>query len=339
MALSMLSRRAGQMRTVASVRTMAIDNSKKSAGTQALQKLRLMTAIKTPYMEDGKIDLGAYDAHVETQLANGVEGFIIGGTTGEGHLFSWDEHIMLIAHTKHKFGERCLIVGNTGSNSTNEATHATRQGFAVGMDAALQINPYYGKTSEAGVLAHLEAGMQYGPAIIYNVPGRTGQDIPVETMMKIAEHEHFAGVKECMGRERIEAYSALDVVTWSGNDDECHEVRHEAGCNGVISVTANILPGLFSKMMKEPSYEEAADAADFIDWLFIEPNPIGVNTMMMMLGMCKPVFRLPYCENDLAGRERGLELITKLGLEHVPMPGGGLASPIVSPDFIHLDGW
>jgi 4-hydroxy-tetrahydrodipicolinate synthase len=132
----------------------------KTEGTEALRKLRLMTAIKTPYNADGSIDLGAFDAHAEDQIQNGVEGFIIGGTTGEGHLFRWDEHIMLIAHTKHKFGDRCTVVGNTGSNNTGEAVNASEQGFAVGMDAALHINPYYGKTSEAGIVSHLNRSME-----------------------------------------------------------------------------------------------------------------------------------------------------------------------------------
>ena len=112
---------------------------------QRIQNNRLITAIKTPYNNDGSIDLDSFDNHLEKQLKYGVDGFVIGGTTGEGHLFSWDEHIMLIAHAKYKFGNDCIIIGNTGSNSTREAVHATRQGFAVGMDAALQINPYYGK--------------------------------------------------------------------------------------------------------------------------------------------------------------------------------------------------
>eukprot|EP01044_Picomonas_judraskeda_P013388 COSAG03_NODE_2019_length_3208_cov_212.097459_2_plen_323_part_00 len=315
----------------------SIDNSAKSAGTQALQQLRLITAVKTPFTPDGKMDLDAYDAHLEDQLANGVEGFIIGGTTGEGHLFAWDEHIMLIAHTKHKFGDRCTVIGNTGSNSTNEARHATRQGFAVGMDAALHINPYYGKTSEKGVLSHLEKSMEFGPTIVYNVPGRTGQDIPFDTMMKIADHPHFAGVKECMGRERIQSYSDVSVITWSGNDDECHETRHEAGCQGVISVTANLIPGLFSQMMKEPSYELASDVSGLIDWLFVEPNPIGVNTMMMQLGICQPVFRLPYVQYDADMRQKGKELIEAIGLEHVP--GNKGCKVMADDDFIHCADW
>eukprot|EP01047_Picozoa_sp_COSAG01_P006645 COSAG01_NODE_243_length_20572_cov_24.956137_17_plen_252_part_00 len=178
---------------------------------------------------------------------------------------------------------------------------------------------------------------------MYNVPGRTGQDIPVETMMSVAGHQHFAGVKECMGRERIQAYSDLGVTTWcvggsvcrpqfpasqqpegtrararSGNDDECHETRHEAGCQGVISVTSNLVPALFSQMMKEPSPEVAAQCEDLINWLFEEPNPIGVNTMMMMLGMCQPVFRLPYLQLDPEARKRGKAIIEAVGLECAP---------------------
>lgn len=87
---------------------------------------------------------------------------------------SWDEHVMLIAHTVNTFGSQLQVIGNTGSNSTREALHATEQGFAVGMDAALQINPYYGKTSLDGLMAHFTAVLHEGPTIIYNVPSRTG---------------------------------------------------------------------------------------------------------------------------------------------------------------------
>ena len=158
---------------------------------QRVQKPRLITAIKTPYLDNGKIDLKSYDNHVEKLIENGVEGLVIGGTTGEGHLFSWDEHIMLISHAKYKFGNNCIIIGNTGSNSTREAVHATRQGFDVGMDASLQINPYYGKTSSKGLLNHFDNVLAEGPGIVYNVPGRTAQDISVDLMLEISKHQNF----------------------------------------------------------------------------------------------------------------------------------------------------
>lgn len=105
---------------------------KTSASVDEIKSTRLITAVKTPYLPNGKVDLAAYDALVEKQIESGVEGLIVGGTTGEGQLMSWDEHIMLIAHTSKLYGDKLQIVGNTGSNSTREAVHATSQGFAVG---------------------------------------------------------------------------------------------------------------------------------------------------------------------------------------------------------------
>ena len=135
-------------------------NLNPSPETARIQELRLMTAIKTPYDRAGRLDLAAFDRHVEDQIANGVEGLIIGGTTGEGHLLNWGEHIMLIAHAKSKFGDRVVVVGNTGSNSTGELNANTQYGFASGMDAALIINPYYGRTSTQGIISHLNVGLK-----------------------------------------------------------------------------------------------------------------------------------------------------------------------------------
>ena len=144
---------------------------------KALSDASLITAVKTPYSANGEIDLATYDELVKQQIDAGVDGIIVGGTTGEGHLLSWEEHLMLIAHSAYQFGEQLVIVGNTGSNNTKEAIKATENGFATGMDAALQINPYYGRTSNAGVSAHLQHVLDIGPAFVYNVPGRTGQDL------------------------------------------------------------------------------------------------------------------------------------------------------------------
>lgn len=172
------------------------------------------SAIKTPYLENGKIDLDTYDRMVEIQINSGAGGLIVGGTTGEGQLMSWDEHIMLIAHTVNCFGDRIIVVGNTGSNSTREAVHATEQGFAVGMHAALSINPYYGKTSKVGMLEHFRQCLSEGPAIIYNVPGRTGQDITPDVVESLAGHENFLGMKECAGNERIRGYTTQGITCW-----------------------------------------------------------------------------------------------------------------------------
>jgi len=273
----------------------------------------LITAIKTPFNHNGKIDLEAFDKLVDKQIEFGVDGLIIGGTTGEGHLLNWEEHLMLIAHTANKYGDRLLVVGNTGSNNTREAVKATKNGFAMGMHAALLINPYYGKTSPLGVEKHIAAALDIGPAFIYNVPGRTGQDIDPEIITKLAKHENFIGVKECAGNERIKEYEQQGIPCWSGNDDECFDGRHQHGSHGVISVTSNIIPGLMRKLMDDRNQTALnLTLQQLFDWLFCEPNPICINTALSMTGAVEPVFRLPYVPLDLTTRKVGFDLLTKI---------------------------
>lgn len=280
---------------------------------------RLITAVKTPYKENGKFDIEAYDKHIQNQVDNGVDGVIVGGTTGEGHLMSWDEHVMLIAHTAASFGSKLCVVGNTGSNSTREALHATEQGFIVGMDAALQINPYYGKTSPDGLLNHLQMVLQEGPGIVYNVPGRTGQDIPDSVIDRLhADAPNFLGVKECTGNPRIKRHADEGIRVWSGNDDEAHDGRHDYGGFGVISVTSNLIPDLYAKLMEDEAQPELnASLQELISWLFSQPNPIPLDTAMAMCGLCKPVFRLPYVPLSREEREKGVPLLQAVQ-GHIP---------------------
>ncbi|CAL1385056.1 unnamed protein product [Linum trigynum] len=282
-----------------------------------IKALRLITAIKTPYLPDGRFDLEAYDALVNMQIGDGVEGVIVGGTTGEGQLMSWDEHIMLIGHTVNCFGSSIKVIGNTGSNSTREAIHATEQGFAVGMHAALHINPYYGKTSVEGMVSHFEHVLPMGPTIIYNVPSRTGQDIPPGVIHTLAQSPNLAGVKECVGHARVVQYTENGVVVWSGNDDECHDSRWDHGATGVISVASNLVPGLMHLLMfggKNPSLN--SKLLPLIDWLFKEPNPIGLNTALAQLGVVRPVFRLPYVPLPRPKRVEFVNLVKEIGREH-----------------------
>ena len=280
---------------------------------KSLINASLITAIKTPYLANGEIDIDTYDALVEQQVNAGVDGIIVGGTTGEGHLLSWEEHLMLIAHSAHKFGDKLVIVGNTGSNNTKEAIKASENGFATGMDAALQINPYYGRTSLSGVKAHLSKALDIGPAFIYNVPGRTGQDITPEIIEPLAKHKHFIGVKECAGNERIDYYEQRGIACWSGNDDQAFAGRHQYNSHGVISVTSNLVPKLMRQLMDDNSASALNDSLQpLIEWLFCEPNPIAINTALMMTNAVKPVFRLPYQALSQEQQALGLQLLSQL---------------------------
>jgi len=277
-----------------------------------LQSASLITAIKTPFDEKGGVDLTTYDVLVAEQIAAGVDGIVVGGTTGEGHLLSWEEHLMLIAHSVHQYGKKLLIIGNTGSNNTREAIKATENGFAMGMDAALQINPYYGRTSEKGVIAHFNKVLAIGPAFIYNVPGRTGQDLTPNIIEQIASHENFIGVKECAGNERIAYYEEKGIACWSGNDDESHDGRHKYGSHGVISVTSNIVPGLMRQLMDKENTALNNKLNGLMQWLFCEPNPIAINTALMMTNAVSPNFRLPYQALTREQRQEGLVLLSKV---------------------------
>jgi len=279
---------------------------------EQIKQASLITAIKTPYLANGEIDLAKYDELVEIQIAAGVDGIVVGGTTGEGQLMNWEEHLMLIAHSANKFGDKLLIVGNTGSNNTREAIKATKYGFASGMHASLQINPYYGRTSIAGVKEHFKRVLDIGPAFIYNVAGRTGQDLTPDIIEPLAQHEHFIGVKECGGNERIAHYEQQGIACWSGNDDEAHDARHIHKAHGVISVTSNLIPGLFRQLMDSKNDALNNSLQPLMNWLFCEPNPIAINTAMMMTGAVNPVFRMPYVPLSDEQQQQGKTLINQL---------------------------
>jgi len=300
---------------------------------EQIKQASLITAIKTPYLANGEIDLAKYDELVEIQIAAGVDGIVVGGTTGEGQLMNWEEHLMLIAHSANKFGEQLLIVGNTGSNNTREAIKATKYGFASGMHASLQINPYYGRTSIAGVKEHFKRVLDIGPAFIYNVAGRTGQDLTPDIIEPLAKHPNLIGVKECGGNERIAHYEQQGIACWSGNDDEAHDARHVHKAHGVISVTSNLIPGLFRQLMDTKNDALNSSLQPLMNWLFCEPNPIAINTALMMTGAVNPVFRLPYLPLNDEQQQIGLPLINQLNEADVV---GGKACLLNSDEVLTL---
>ena len=282
-----------------------------------IKSASLITAIKTPFNVKGDIDFNTYDQLVAEQIKAGVDGIVVGGTTGEGHLLTWEEHLILIAHSVHKHGKDLLIIGNTGSNNTREAIKATQYGFAAGMDATLQINPYYGRSSFAGVTEHFHKVLDIGPGIIYNVPGRTGQDLTPELIEPLSKHHNFIGVKECTGNDRIAYYEQRGIACWSGNDDESAAGRHIHGSHGVISVTSNIAPGLMRQLMDAPNESLQQRMQPLMNWLFCEPNPIAINTALMMTGAVAPIFRMPYKALTLEQRKQGLALLAELSLAEI----------------------
>ena len=276
-----------------------------------LNNISLITAIKTPYLENGSIDFVSYEKLVQRQIDAGVNGVVVCGTTGEGHLMSWEENLSLVLYTHRNFGKKLVVIGNSGSNSTKESLQATRKLAETGI-SCLQINPYYGKTSFEGVKKHLLLALDIAPCLIYNVPSRTNQDIPPDVIMRLAEHPNFLGVKECAGSQRIAFYEKKGIACWSGNDNDCFISRHKYLSRGVISVTANIIPKIFRRLMDEEDTGLFEKCSSFIECLFCEPNPIAVNTLLAMMRLCRPVFRMPYLPLSLQQQEKLIVSLQKI---------------------------
>ncbi|MGX5174032.1 4-hydroxy-tetrahydrodipicolinate synthase [Aliikangiella sp. IMCC44653] len=286
--------------------------------TLSIRNKKLFTAIKTPFMPSGKIDLKRFDKLVEQQIDAGVDGLIVGGTTGEGHLLDWEEHLMLISHSVNHYAKHLVIVGNTGSNNTRESIRATEYGFASGMHASLQVNPYYGKTNQEGMLKHLSLGLNLGPAFVYNVPARTCQDIPVEVVKELAQHTNFIGMKECAGNIRIKSYEEQGIPCWSGNDDEAFLGVHQCHSHGVISVASNLVPKLMRQLMDDVSKSSLNNKlAPLFKWLFDSPNPIPLNTALALTQAVQPVFRLPYLPVSAEQRQLLIDILKQFNAQDI----------------------
>lgn len=156
-------------------------------------------------------------------------------------------------------------------------------------------------------------------------------------MLELAKHENFAGVKECTGHDRIAQYAAEGILCWSGNDDEAFESRWKHGGHGVISVTSNMLPGVMSDLMEKEDAEDANKKVQpFMEWLFMEPNPIALNTVMAMTGGASPVFRAPYWPYSKDKREQGVKALEPFLANEIY---GGKPEVLDDGDFKVLGTW
>ncbi len=304
---------------------------------EEIMEAHTIVAVDTPFDANGDIDYRTFTNLLSFIRDQGIPGVLVAGTTGCGHLLSWQEHVQLIQFAVKHFGQEMIIVGNTGSNNTREAVKATEQGFQVGMDASLLIGPYYGKTTQRGSRRHIESCLGFGPVIVYNVPQRGMTDILPDTMAQLAAHPNFLAVKECMGVKRIETLTAMGIPAFSGNDDEAWDSRHKAGALGVITVAGNLVPSLMMKLMTQPRFSEVnvlhSDLEPLFKWCFEDPNPIPVKTALAMLDVGSRVFRQPYEPVSLALREEGTKLFKRLRALYGNQLIGSACSSLGDDDF------
>ena len=263
------------------------------------------TALITPFNTDGSVDYSALRAFVQWQVANGVEGLVPVGTTGESPTLEFHEHIKVITATVEAAAGKVAIIAGTGANSTAEAIELTRAVLQSGVDATLQVTPYYNKPNAEGLFRHFAAVADLGlPVVLYNVPGRSAKEIPLDVVVRLASYPNIAAIKEAGGSvDRVNAIKeACELPVLSG-DDSLTLPMISVGASGVISVASNVIPKEMSALVRLALANNMADARElhrtyyplFRD-LFIDTNPIPVKTALALMGRIDPIFRLPLCE-------------------------------------------
>lgn len=262
------------------------------------------TALITPFL-DGKINYPMLEQLLRRQMDAGIHAVVISGTTGESATLSDPEKLELIRRAKDYTGEDCLILAGTGSNDTAHALDLSAAAQEAGADGLLVVSPYYNKATPDGLYAHYAAIARRVqiPLILYNVPSRTGVDIPVSVYQRLSRIPNIAGVKEASTdlakTVRIRASCGPEFSVWSGCD-ELATATMALGGAGVISVASNVYPvevQLMAQAALAGDFDTAADLQarlmPLIDLLFCEVNPIPVKAAMKLIGFDCGICRMP----------------------------------------------
>ena len=272
------------------------------------------TALVTPFIDD-KINYDMVQKLLQRQMDAGIEAVVVAGTTGESPTLSDDEKITLLRECKTYTKERCKIIVGTGSNNTSHSVELSIAAEHAGADALLVVSPYYNKASNDGICLHYKAICDAVsiPVIVYNVPTRTGLDIPISVYERLRSITNIVGVKEASADitkiGKIINTCGPDFPIWTGNDDQIVPAL-SMGCKGVISVLSNVKPSQ-TKAICDAAFREDFSAArklqlemlPLINSLFSEVNPIPVKAAMKEIGYDCGKCRLPLCDLSIEKQE------------------------------------
>ena len=260
------------------------------------------TALITPFKDD-KIDYAALEGLIERQIAAGIDALVIGGTTAEAATLSDVERYELFKVSRDMVGGRCRVIYGTGTNDTRVAVRHTEFASMLGCDGVLVVTPYYNKGTDEGVVRHYEriAGASDVPVLLYNVPSRTGVNLSIDTLKRLAENERIVGIKEASDSlERYVAISRIEgLALYSGNDSQIYPVLSLGGL-GVISVVSNLYPEETMEICKQYFSNNRDNSLvlqqrllPVIGALFLETNPAPVKYALAKRGLCTDEMRLP----------------------------------------------
>lgn len=285
-----------------------------------------LVAIVTPMAEDGSLDLPGLRRLIDWHVAEGTDGIVVVGTTGESPTVDVEEHALLIKTAVEHAGSRIPVIAGTGANSTREAIELSRFAKQAGAAMSLSVVPYYNKPTQEGLYRHFRAIAEAVdiPQILYNVPGRTVADMANDTVLRLAEVPGIVGIKDATGN--IERGTDLlhrrrkGFAVYSG-DDATGIALMLLGGEGVISVTANVAPRLMSEMCRAAIAGDRAKAVAANDrllglhrHLFCEANPIPVKWAVQQLGLIGGGIRMPLTPLSASCHEQVCAAMIQAGL-------------------------
>ncbi len=271
---------------------------------------RLLTAMVTPFSEEGAVDYEQAKKLALALLSSGSEGVVVAATTGEAPTLTWDEEIRLFSEVKSAVGDRGDVIAYTGSNSTAEAVEATERAEKTGVDGCLSVVPYYNRPNQEGIYQHFKAiaGSTSLPIIMYNIPSRVVVNMEPDTIARLSKIDNIIGVKEANGNMEHVAKTINSAregfLIWSGNDNDTFPIMALGGY-GVIGVTTHLVGKQYKKMMdlllEGKVFESAAvhrSLVPLVNAMFICPNPAPVKYALNHLGFRVGKPRLPLVEPD-----------------------------------------
>ncbi len=264
-----------------------------------------LVAIVTPFTNDGQVNFDILTSLLNWHVEKGTNGIVVLGTTGEAATLSEIERLAVIKHTVAVINKRIPVIAGVGSNNTIDTLRYAKAVEQLGVDGFLIVNPYYNKGNNQGLINHYKLlhDELSTPIIVYNVPSRTGLSLPLSVIEEIARYKRIIGIKEASGDLSylisVKNIVPKDFLIYSGSDDLVIPSL-SIGCDGVISVAANIIPDVYAKMVDDylaGNINEARNTqlqyVDFIHALFVEINPIPVKALMNLIGLNVGGYRLP----------------------------------------------
>lgn len=253
----------------------------------------VLTAIITPFDERLRVNEDAFVGLLHHLAENGSDGFVVAGTTGEASTLSDEEQLGLIGLAVAERPAGRTIIAGTGTNDTRQAVHLTERATELGVDAVLSVTPYYNRPSPLGLRRHYEAvaSATDKPILLYNIPSRTGTNIPPQLLAELAQIEGIVGVKQA-NPEELQPIEGLEIYA---GDDASFLRTLEIGGAGVISVASHIVGPELRRMVDEPERRAEIDASlrDVYETLFLTSNPTCTKAALNMLGFEAGGLRLP----------------------------------------------